>query len=60
MGGVFMEKATFTVAELAKYLNIGKAGAYKLIKSGEIRSLKIGRQFRIPIICVDEWMKGQK
>lgn len=55
-----MEKATFTVAELAKYLNIGKAGAYKLIKSGEIRSLKIGRQFRIPIICVDEWMKGQK
>ena len=51
-----MEKATFTVHELAEYINIGLNNAYKLVRDGEIHSVKIGKQFRIPKICVDEWL----
>lgn len=51
-----MEKATFTVHEVAEYLNIGLNNAYKLVRDGEIHSVKIGKQFRIPKICVDEWL----
>ena len=46
-----MEKATFTVHELAEYLNIGLNNAYKLVRDGEIHWVKI-KQFRIPKICV--------
>lgn len=30
------------------FLSIGRNTAYKLVKSGEIRSIRIGRQIRIP------------
>ena len=35
------------VTEVAAYLRIGRTTAYELIKSGEIPSMKIGRQIRI-------------
>ena len=39
--------AVLTVEELAKYLHVGRNTAYNLVKSGEIPSIKIGRQIRI-------------
>ena len=53
------EKATMTVKEMAEYLGIGKASAYRLIREGQVPALKIGRQFRIPIACIDEWVMDQ-
>ena len=37
-----------TVDELCKVLKIGKNTAYALLKSGEIKSVKIGRVYKIP------------
>ena len=37
-----------TVDELCKVLKIGKNTAYTLLKSGEIKSVKIGRVYKIP------------
>ena len=53
------ERATMTVQEMANYLGIGKASAYRLIREGQIPALKIGRQFRIPVACIEEWILDQ-
>lgn len=37
-----------TVEELCEVLRIGKNTAYKLLKSGEIKSIKIGKIYKIP------------
>ena len=37
-----------TVGELAKMLKIGRNTAYELVRSGQIPSVKIGRQIRVP------------
>jgi len=42
-----MERAAFTVAEVAKLLGIGKTTAYQLVNTGEIPSAKIGRAKRV-------------
>ena len=39
---------TLRVEDLMPILNVGRNTAYRLVRSGEIRSIKIGRQIRIP------------
>ena len=39
---------TLRVEELMPILGIGRNTAYELIRSGQIRSIRIGRQIRIP------------
>ena len=36
------------VEDLSRALGIGRNTAYKLVRSGQIRSIRIGRQLRIP------------
>ena len=36
-----------TVDEVCEILHIGKTNAYKLIKEGQVPSIKVGRQIRI-------------
>jgi excisionase family DNA binding protein len=45
-----------TVEEAAKRLRIGRTLMYSLIKSGEIRSVPIGRLRRVPVRCIDEYV----
>lgn len=37
-----------TVDQLADILSIGRNTAYDLVRSGQIRSVRVGRQIRIP------------
>jgi len=37
-----------TVSQLCEVLHIGKNTAYKLLQSGEIKSVKIGKVYKIP------------
>ena len=37
-----------TVAEVAKILGVGKNTAYDFIRSGAIKSVRVGRQIRVP------------
>ncbi len=39
---------TLRVGNLMPILGIGRNTAYELIRSGQIRSIRIGRQIRIP------------
>lgn len=37
-----------TVEQLADVLHIGRGSAYRLVQTGELRAVRIGRQIRIP------------
>lgn len=39
---------TLRIEDLMPVLGIGRNNAYNLVRSGRIRALKIGRQYRVP------------
>lgn len=47
---------TLRVEELMQILHIGRNTAYDLVRSGKIRSIKVGRQLRIPRDAVAEFI----
>lgn len=49
---------TLRVEDLMPILNIGRNTAYDLVKSGKIRSIKVGRQLRIPRDAVEDFLAG--
>lgn len=50
--------ATLTVPEVSEVLRIGRNSAYQLIRCGRIRSLKIGRQLRVPRQAILDYLAG--
>jgi len=53
------EKRTYTVAELATILQIGRSKAYDLCSQNLFRIIKIGRAVRISKASFDEWFENQ-
>ena len=47
------------VEDLMPLLNIGRNTAYELVRSGKIRSIRIGRQVRIPKDAVRDFLNKQ-
>jgi len=48
---------TLRVEDLMPILGIGRNTAYELIRSGQIRSIRIGRQIRIPRDALLEFLR---
>lgn len=49
------------VADLRKMLGgISKKLAYRLLSDQEIRSVRVGRTYKIPKICVIEYLMGEE
>lgn len=46
------------VEDLIPILDIGRNTAYELVRSGQIRSVKVGRQLRVPRDAVVEFLSG--
>ena len=46
------------VEDLMPILSIGRNTAYSLVRSGKIRSVKVGRQLRIPRDALMEFLNG--
>lgn len=46
-----------TVEDLTKVFTIGKNTAYKLIRSGAIYSVRVGRNYRIPRYAITEFLQ---
>ena len=44
------------VQQLMEMLQIGQVLAYKLVKSGEIQSRKVGREYKIPKQSIVEYI----
>lgn len=48
----------FTIEDLMDYLSIGKTTAYKLLRTGKIQTLRIGKLYRIPKKAVDDYINS--
>lgn len=46
-----------TVPEAAAALRVGRNTAYQLVRCGKLRSIKVGRQLRIPKTAVQEYLE---
>ena len=44
-----MKKKFITIPELAKVLGLSRIAVFKKVKNGEIKAMKIGRNYAIPI-----------
>lgn len=54
-----MNKATYTIDEVAQMLNISRTKAYALSKNGSLPVIHIGRCLRVPAVRFEEWLKNQ-
>lgn len=47
-----------SINDLRSALGIGRTKAYELVRSGEIRSIKVGKAIRIPKISLLDYVNG--
>ena len=47
-----------TVKEVAEVLGLGRNTVYELVRQGRIRSIRIGRQIKVPKSALVEFLKG--
>jgi excisionase family DNA binding protein len=46
-----------TVAEVASLMRVSKMTVYRLIHTGELPAVRVGRSFRVPESAVHEYLK---
>jgi excisionase family DNA binding protein len=54
-----MEAKLLNPAQVAEILNISKAGAYTLLRCGEIRTVRIGTSVRVRWEDLQEYIKAR-
>lgn len=52
------ERRTYTVAEAAKILGIGRNTAYEACNAGEIPTIRLGGRILVPKAALDELLGG--
>lgn len=45
-----------TVEEAAKRLRIGRTSMYRLVSTGDVETVTVGRLRRVPVACLDEYI----
>ena len=45
-----------TVAEVADQMRVSKMTVYRLVHSGELEAVRVGRSFRVPERAVEEFL----
>jgi len=47
-----------TVAEVASIMRVSKMTVYRMVHSGELAAIRVGRSFRVPEQAVNRYLKG--
>ena len=45
-----------TIDEVLDYLDIGRNSLYKLLNSGELKAFRVGRNWKIPMKSINEYI----
>jgi len=56
MAGTTGERLLLTVEEVARRLGIGRSLAWRLVRSGELPSVRLGRLVRVPERNLQVWL----
>ncbi len=54
------DKEYLKVPEVAEFLQIGRTRAYELVSSGEIPSVRIGRNIRVSRKELERWLEERR
>lgn len=57
-GSTWGDVKFLTIYELALIMRISKMSAYRLVHSGELEAIRVGRSYRIPEQSVLNYMRG--
>jgi excisionase family DNA binding protein len=57
-GNTWGDVKFLTIYELAVIMRISKMSAYRLVHSGELEAIRVGRSYRIPEQAVITYMRG--
>ncbi len=49
-----------TVIEIAEYLKTSKQQVRKMIASGELGAVKVGREYRVPLDALATWLDSNR
>jgi excisionase family DNA binding protein len=52
------DREMLKVREVGAKLRIGRNQAYELVRSGALRSVRIGRAIRVPVEALEEYKAG--
>lgn len=52
------ESAVLTVEEFAEQMRISRSLAYRLVASGEVKAVRLGRAWRVPRHVLEELVRG--
>jgi excisionase family DNA binding protein len=55
--GEFTDVRFLTVAEVAAIMRVSKMTVYRLVHSGEMPAVRVGRSFRVPEQAVHEYLR---
>ena len=50
----------FSVTEVAEYLKTSKQQVRKMMASGELEAIMVGREYRITLEALASWLDNQK
>lgn len=53
------ERRTRRPEEVGRILGIGRNTVYELIRTGQLRSINVGRKILIPLTAIDEFLAGK-
>ena len=57
-GNRLSEVTFLTVAEVAALMRVSKMTVYRLVHSGELTAVRVGRSFRVPEQAVHQYLRG--
>ncbi len=52
------EMKFLTVAEVATVMRVSRMTVYRLVHSGELPAVRVGRSFRVPERAVHDYLRG--
>lgn len=52
--------AAYTPADCRPLLRLGRDKVYDLIRTGQLRSVRVGRKYLVPADAISEFLKGPK
>ena len=53
----FGDVSFLTVAEVAKIMRVSKLTVYRMVHSGELPAVRVGRSFRVPESAVEDYLR---
>jgi excisionase family DNA binding protein len=50
----------FNLTELAEKLRVSYVTALRIVKAGKIKSVKVGREYRVTLESLEAFLRGEK